>query len=196
LLGVMRRKACVSSGNLRLAQKEGVKRKTTGAPKLAPLLENGSGNALAFGELEALAGALLAVLLAFVRARIAREETELLQLSAEFRVELAQRTGNAEANGAGLTDHATANRGYEDVELVRHFGGEKGLPDGRARGFVGKVVFEVALIDLDVPIAGAEEHAGDRSLAASGSQMLGQTWHSESDLLQTSMATGFWASCG
>src|SRR4029453_14053567 len=57
---------------------------------------------LTFTELEALAGAGHAVLLALLRARIAREETVLLQLRAQLGVELAERTGDPQADGAGL----------------------------------------------------------------------------------------------
>jgi hypothetical protein len=43
---------------------------------------------LAFGELETLARALLTVLLSLMFARIARQKTELLELTAQFGVEL------------------------------------------------------------------------------------------------------------
>ncbi len=43
---------------------------------------------LAFGELEALAGSLLTVLLSLMSARIAREKTELLELTSQFDIEL------------------------------------------------------------------------------------------------------------
>jgi hypothetical protein len=42
---------------------------------------------LTLGELEPLAGALLAVLLPLVSARVARQESELLQFAAKFRIE-------------------------------------------------------------------------------------------------------------
>jgi hypothetical protein len=43
---------------------------------------------LAFGELEAFARALLTVLLSLMCASIAREKTELLELTAQFDIEL------------------------------------------------------------------------------------------------------------
>ena len=43
---------------------------------------------LAFGELEAFTRALLTVLLSLMCARIAREKTELLELAAQFDIEL------------------------------------------------------------------------------------------------------------
>src|ERR1035438_6370716 len=51
---------------------------------------------LSFGELEPLAGALLAVLLSLVRARVASEEAQLLEPASQFGVELHQSPGNAQ----------------------------------------------------------------------------------------------------
>ena len=55
---------------------------------------------LAFGELEALASALLTVLLSLMLARIARQEPKLLQLPAQFGIEFNQRTGDPEPSCA------------------------------------------------------------------------------------------------
>ena len=51
---------------------------------------------LTFGELEALARALLAVLLALVLARVAGQEAELLQPGPQFRIELAPGPGRCQ----------------------------------------------------------------------------------------------------
>src|ERR1700722_8240517 len=57
-------------------------------------------------ELEASSSALLAVLLAFLAARIACDHTAGLQRFAQFNIELHQRTCNAELHCIGLAVHA------------------------------------------------------------------------------------------
>src|SRR6266550_598132 len=57
---------------------------------------------LPFAELEALARALLAVFLALLDARVARQEAFLLQPRAQLEVVPHQRAGDAEAQRAGL----------------------------------------------------------------------------------------------
>src|SRR3984885_7574268 len=60
-------------------------------------------NRLALAELEALAGALLPVLFAFLHARIARQKSVLAQPGAQFRIEDGQRAGKPHAHGSGLS---------------------------------------------------------------------------------------------
>ena len=71
---------------------------------------------LTLAELEALAGALLTVLLAFLLARIAGHEAFSLQLATQLRVELLQGTGNAHANCTGLGHYAAAIASGDYVE--------------------------------------------------------------------------------
>src|SRR5580700_3063595 len=67
-------------------------------------------------ELEASASALLAVLLAFLAARIARDHAAGLESLSQFDVELHQRACNTELHCIGLAVHAaTLDRG-QDVE--------------------------------------------------------------------------------
>src|SRR5579859_3872648 len=77
---------------------------------------------LSLRELEPLTSALLAVFLAFVRARVARQQAQLLQLRTEFDIELEQCAGNAQTRRAGLTGRSAAIRQNQDVELVGQFG--------------------------------------------------------------------------
>src|SRR5262245_55920750 len=70
---------------------------------------------LPLGVLRRLAGLLEAVLLRLLLARVAREEAGLLDLRARLRVELGERTGDAEAQGAGLTRDAAAGARRGDV---------------------------------------------------------------------------------
>src|SRR5215831_1494765 len=73
---------------------------------------------LAFAELEALARALLPVLLALLDARVARQEAFLLQLRPQFEVVFDQRAGDAEAQRAGLAGDAAAGDRRQHVELI------------------------------------------------------------------------------
>src|SRR5688572_7664590 len=63
---------------------------------------------LPFAELEALARALLSVLLALLDARIARQEAFLLEPWPQLQVVFDQRARDAEAQGAGLARDAAA----------------------------------------------------------------------------------------
>lgn len=124
---------------------------------------------LALGELEALAGALLAVLLAFVRARIARKETKFLQLRTKFAIELQQRTRNTQPGGFCLTRKATAVGKDEDIKLVGRLGGEQGLPHDGAGRFRVEVVLEGAVIDGNVALTRTQENASCGGFPAAGS---------------------------
>src|SRR5271163_2708635 len=63
---------------------------------------------LALAELEPPASALLPVLLAFLHARVARQESIFAQTRTQVRVELRERPGKPHAHGAGLSTHAAA----------------------------------------------------------------------------------------
>ena len=76
---VMRRRAAEPPCSARLKSK---------AEKKALAVRQALTVRLAFGELEAFARALLTVLLSLMCASIAREKTELLELTAQFGVEL------------------------------------------------------------------------------------------------------------
>src|SRR4051795_3983485 len=85
--------------------------------------------ALPFAELEALARALLPVLLAFLDARVARQEAFLLEARPQLEVVLDERAGDAEAQRAGLAGNAPARNRRQDVELIGRFGDEQRLFD-------------------------------------------------------------------
>src|SRR3954471_10984468 len=73
---------------------------------------------LTFTELEALARSGHAVFLAFLGARVARQEPFVLERLAEFGVVRDERPGDAETNGSGLAADAAAGDGREHVELI------------------------------------------------------------------------------
>src|SRR5690349_742259 len=91
------------------------------------------GPVLALAELEALAGAGQAVLLAFLGALVARQQAGLLEAAAQFAVVQAERTRDAQAQCAGHPGDAAARRGRDDVELVERLGEHERRADLQAQ---------------------------------------------------------------
>src|SRR5690348_1022888 len=104
---------------------------------------------LALGELEARASALLSVLLALLHARIAREETGLLEALAQLEVVDLQRARDAVADRAGLAARAAAVHRDDDVELVDRLRQRQRLLDDHLEHFVAEVVIERPAVDRD-----------------------------------------------
>src|SRR6476646_11595922 len=104
---------------------------------------------LALRELEAGAGALLAVLLALLHAGIAREETSLLETLAQLHVVELERAGDAVADRAGLAAGTAAVDRHHDVEFVVRLGERKRLLDDHLEHFVREVLIERARVDRD-----------------------------------------------
>src|SRR6266702_3201 len=123
-------------------------------------------NRLALGELEALAGAGLAVLLALHGAGVAGDEAGLLEDRPVVRVELHERAGDAVADGAGLTGQPAALRVHEHVELAHLVDELERLDQDHLRRLPAEVGVHGAAVDGDVARAGREAHAGDGLLAA------------------------------
>src|SRR5258706_5988090 len=121
---------------------------------------------LALGVLRRLAGALEAVLLAFLHARIAGQQPGLAQLNpVGLRVELEQRPGDAVADRAGLAGHAAALD--LDHRVVAAIGirdpewqADLGLVDGRT-----EMLDHRATVDHDLALAGQEPDPGHCRLA-------------------------------
>ena len=133
------------------------------AEKKAPLTLR-----LAFGELEAFTGSLLTVLLSLMCARVAREKTELLELTAQFGIELEQCAGNAMARRPGLTANSAAVGEDQDIETIGQLYGEQGLLDIGAGGFIDKIMFEGPIVDSDLTLARTQKNAGGGGLTATG----------------------------
>src|ERR1043166_34498 len=72
---------------------------------------------LSLRELEALAGALLPILLAFLDARVAGYESGLFQCRSQVCVVFKQRARNTVTNGAGLTGRSAAANINQNVKL-------------------------------------------------------------------------------
>src|SRR5262249_40374544 len=105
------------------------------------------------------------VLLALLRASVARQETFFLQLLAKFQVVFDERARNTEAHCARLPRHAATVDRRQDVELVGGFCQPERPANLCSERLGGEERFEGALVDADGPGAGAEEHASGRCLA-------------------------------
>src|SRR5690349_16909086 len=121
---------------------------------------------LTFTELEALARASHPVLLAFLDARVRRQQTIFLELLAEFGVVFHERARHREPHRASLTVDAAAVHRRKDVELLAGFRQEQRTADLRPQRIGREVLVELSMIDGDGALAGAEENAGGRRLAA------------------------------
>src|SRR5262249_51675588 len=126
---------------------------------------------LAFAELEALARALLSVLLPLLDARVARQEPFLLQLRPQLDVVFDDLAGDADAGD-----------GREHVEFIGRFGhGQRPLDLGAER-LGGEGLLEGLAVDRQNPGAGSQEHAGGRRLAPAGPVILDSCCHDLCDL--------------
>src|SRR5664280_2407424 len=105
-----------------------------------------AGGKLALRELEALAGARLTGLLAFLFARIARDVSGFFQGGAELGIEFLEGPGDAMRHGAGLAADSAAAHVDSDVELLAHFDGEEGRVGLLGKILVTEVVFELAAV--------------------------------------------------
>ena len=105
-------------------------------------------------------------------ASVARQETELLQLAAQFGIKFDQGAGDAEAGRPGLSGDSAAVGEDQDIELVRQLGSEQRLAHVSARGFVCEIMLKGPVVDRDLAFAGPQKNARRRGLAAARSQML------------------------
>lgn len=103
-------------------------------------------NDLSFRELESLASALLAILLAFFDSRVARDKTGLLQASAKFGIEFYKRPRDAVTNCARLSCKTASIDIDQNVEFADRIGQVKRLTDDHAMHLVLKIVLKLALV--------------------------------------------------
>src|SRR6218665_576689 len=165
---------------------------------------------LALGELEPATRARLTVLLALDGAGITREEAGLLEGRTEVRVVVAQRAGEAVADGAGLTTQTSATHVDLDVDLALLLEHIQGLVEHHLGGLAAEVHVDVAAVDDHNAGARADPHARGGLLAAAGaikalvgggshvvsSLKVRKVWEGRSPYASTSRATGCCAVCG
>src|ERR1700722_8085477 len=128
--------------------------------------EGGNEAGSALRELEPLAGARLAGLLAFLLAGVASDMAGLLEGGPELGVHLLQGAGDPVRARAGLARDAAAGDVRRHVDLLAEV-------DGQERGVrllgeivVREVVLELAAVDGQLAAALGDPHAGGRGLAA------------------------------
>ncbi len=140
---------------------------------------------LALGELECLAGALEAVLLAFLHAAIAGQVTRIAQLlghavrgilGADLGaggqcVHALEGASDSLADGPALSCEAATRDAHLHVELAAHLEQIKRTDDGVAILVFGEIVGHRLAIDLQNAIAFADAHAGDSRLPSAGTQV-------------------------
>src|SRR3984893_17414083 len=119
-------------------------------------------------ELEAGAGALLAVLLALLLPRVAGQEAGRLQAVAQLDVVLEQGARDAVPDRPGLPGAAAALDRGDDVEFLHRLGDQERLLDDHLQHFVGKIVVQGAPVDLQGAAAGLEEDTRRGGLAPAG----------------------------
>src|SRR5436305_1127556 len=91
---------------------------------------------LSFRELKALARAFLSVLLAFLDARIARDQSRQFQCRPQIIVVFNQRASNPMANCAGLARRSAAGYINQHVEFVRSLRQMQRLANNHAQSLV------------------------------------------------------------
>src|SRR5437667_10779921 len=129
--------------------------------------KNAKPKTLPLAELEALAGALLPVLLALFAARIAREQAFALQLLAQLSIELDEGAGNAQLHRACLAVHAAAGHRGQHVEAGGGFAGNQRLPRFAALRLGHKIFVKRTTVDGEFAAAGAQQNPRHAQLAAS-----------------------------
>src|SRR5690348_12709002 len=129
---------------------------------------------LALAELESLTRALLAVLFAFLDARVARQKTFALELFAQFRVELKQGAGNAQAHRISLAIHTASGDIGQHIEAGGALGGDQRLARFHPLRLGDKILLKGAIVDLELATAGTQKNAGDRRLATACTIILNQ----------------------
>src|SRR5208283_499776 len=122
---------------------------------------------LPLGELEALACTLLAVLLAFLHAGIARQKAVLAESGTQFRVKEADGAGKSHAHRASLPANAATLGRADDVHLFGDAGEFKRLGGVMTPGMIGKIFIDFAAVHREFAGASAQEYASHGFLAAS-----------------------------
>src|SRR5262249_22171039 len=137
------------------------------APATATRME-GVPLTLALAVLELLPSAGLAVLLALAGARVAREQTGLLERQPKLVVEARDRTRQPVAHGTGLAGGSAALDGCQHVELADGIRDRNRLGDDHPQRLTRKVLLERAAVDDHASSAWLDPHTGHGRLAPSG----------------------------
>src|SRR5450755_3148363 len=127
---------------------------------------------LSLAELEALACALLSVLLTLFCARVTCNHALGLELPAELRIKFHQSARDSEAHCVGLSGYSAAAYIGEDIESRRTVSRDQRPLRGNALRRRHKILVERLAVDFEFAAARAKKNARDRHLAAAGSVVL------------------------
>src|SRR4051794_30261859 len=143
--------------------------RTPSVPKRRPMPAARAVAGSALAVLRRLAGLLQAGLLALDDAGVTSQQTGLLQRRA-VRVEVdgVQRSGHAQAQGAGLTGDPTTVDAGDHVEATHQVGGDERLVDDLLVQLVRKVAVQLPTVDGPLTGAGNETDPCDGLLATAG----------------------------
>src|ERR1700730_13471319 len=131
-----------------------------------------TGKTLPLGILEALARALLSVLLAFLGAGVTADHAFRLELLAQFDVEQHQSAGDAQFDRIGLPIHPAARHPGKDIERARRLGRKQWLPGARALRLGDEILFKRTSVDFEIAAARTQIDARDCRLAPSRTVIL------------------------
>src|SRR5688572_24766161 len=139
--------------------------RTPSVPKMRPTVVPGS----ALAVLRRLASLLQSVLLALLRAGVAREEAGPLERGAvAVLVDLVQGAGDRQPQRAGLPRDAAAVDARDHVEALVDLQGHERVVDQLLVDLVREVLVELAAVHRPLPRARREPDAGDGLLASTG----------------------------
>src|ERR1700731_1006720 len=125
---------------------------------------------LALGELEALAGPLLPVLLAFLHARIASQKSILAQRRPQFRIEHRNGACQAHADRSSLPANSTALGSDDHIHLIVQARELQRFSSVMLPRHVWKIFFRRSAIDLELAGTRAQKNSCNRFLAATCTQ--------------------------
>src|SRR6266481_5328838 len=125
---------------------------------------------LTLRELEALARALLSVLLAFLHSRIARQKSIFPQRRPQLRIESRNRPRQSHAHRSRLSAHSAAMRRHHHVYLVGDIRELQRLDRIMLPRVIRKILLDRAAVHRELSRTRTQEHARHRFLAPPRSQ--------------------------
>lgn len=127
---------------------------------------------LSLTKLGSFTGFMKTVFLSLLHSGVAGKEACGLECGTVSSVGLAERSGNAVSDGAGLAGYAAAQYVDGYIELIAGSGKHEGLGYDILHRFEGEVFIQPSLVDDDGSFAGNEADARDSGLTAACSPVL------------------------
>src|SRR5690242_4193434 len=103
-----------------------------------------------------------------MRAGIARQKSELLQLRSQLGVEFHQRARHTQTARTCLPADTAAVSEDEDIEPVGRFGRKQRLPHVGASRLADKIIIDRPVVYFDFAFARPQKYSSRRGFAASG----------------------------